>query len=169
MKYTVLKSLLLGVLVALLLLGCSNPSIQLQEVLTDYSNMLEKELPEDLHLTIYYIDPGILTQYAVSTDRLVAFPGVTKITVESDELASHLELLKTLEFTALQPVQGDSYINARLYYAFEVGDSEKILEVVISEIHGVVFLNGVAVENNPVFYELIIPFLSEEDREILGI
>ncbi|MBO5175465.1 MAG: hypothetical protein J6B84_10035, partial [Eubacterium sp.] len=84
-------------------------------------------------------------------------------------LASHWELLKELKPDILQPVQEESHINARLYYFFEVGDSEKILEVIISNIYGSVFVNGFNVENNPVFYDLILPFLEDEDRQILGI
>jgi len=68
----------------------------------------------------------------------------------------------------LQPVKEKTYINARLYYVLEVG-TESLLGVVISDIHGSVFVNGEEVEDHPVFYEIIIPYLTDEDRTILGI
>ena len=65
-------------------------------------------------------------------------------------------------------------MNARLYYVFEVGDSEKLLEVVVSpdsldKINGRVVVNGVEVKDNPIFYELIMPFLTEDAHNELGI
>lgn len=160
------------------LTGCQNPSAQtekqtpptpLEEAMRDYTEIVEGILPKDLRLTIYYLDPSILTRVPVSADGLLTFPGVETIIVESKELKDHMVLLRELDASILQPVEEPSYINARLYYAFEVGDSEKILDVVISGIHGSVFVNGIEVEDNPVFYELILSFLTERDREILSI
>lgn len=169
---------LLVFLLATALTGCQNPSVQtekqnpstpLEEAMRDYTQMVEGILPQDLRLTIYFLDPSILTRAPLSTDGLVTFPGVKTIIVDSKELEGHMALLRELDASILQPVEELSYINARLYYVFEIGDSEKILEVVINEIHGSVFVNGIEVEDNPVFYELILPFLTEEDGEILGI
>lgn len=156
-------------LLTAIMTGCKNQSAPLQEALNDYSKMVGGDLLEDLSLTIYYIDPELLTRIPVSTEDLMTFRGVKIIVVESEKLENHLEQLRKLDASMLQPVQEESYINARLYYVFEAGDSDKILEVVISEIHGSVFVNGVEVEDNPVFYDLILPFLEDEDREILGI
>lgn len=158
---------LLAFLLAITLTGCSN-STPLQDVMNDYSKMVEGDIPEDFCLTIYYLDPNILTRRPLSEADLVTFPGVEIIRVESEELASYWTLLKELDLSILQLVKEKSYMNARLYYVFEVGDSD-ILEVVISEIHGSVFVNGVEVEDNPLFYELIAQFLTEEDHNVLGI
>ncbi len=46
----------------------------------------------------------------------------------------------------------------------ETGESGKLLEVTISEIRGNVVVNGMEVEFDPVFYELIELFLTEEAR-----
>lgn len=162
--YFILCFLLLSILA-----GCTDTSDQLQNVLDDYTKVVAGDLPEDLRLTIYYISPSILTRVPVSAEALMDFPGVKTILVKFGELAAHSELLRKLEPSILQPVEEGSYIDARLYYVFEVGESEKILEVVISKIYGTVFVNGIEVENNAVFYELILPFLTEQDRSILGI
>ena len=161
-------TLLIVFLLTAVLIGCSNLT-PLQDAMNDYCQMMEGPPPKDIRLIIYYIDPNILTRVPLSEDALTTFPGVEIVTVESEQLASHWERLKELDPSILQPVKEESYINARLYYVFEVGDSNKILEVVISQIHGSVFVNAVEVEDHPVFYELIIPFLTEEGRGILGI
>lgn len=150
------------------LVGCSD-STPLQDAMNDYCKMVEGDMPDDLRLTIYYLDPTILTRRPLNQEDLVTFPGVEVIIVDSEELAPHWEQLKEMSPSVLQPVQEESYINARLYYVFEAGDSGKILEVVISEIHGSAFVNGVEVEDNPIFYDLIVHFLADDDRDILGI
>lgn len=159
---------LIAVLATAILIGCAEKS-PLERALAEYSKVVEGDPPEDIRLTIYYLSPMILTRVPLSGDDLATFPGVGIITVSSEELASHWALLKELTPSMLKPVQEESYMNARLYYVFETGDSNKILEVVISEIHGTVFINGIEVEDNPIFYDLIIPFLTEESRNVLGI
>lgn len=178
MKRTLIIFCLLGLLVTTLT-GCQNPSAQaknqipltpLEESMADYTKMVEGELPNDLRLTIYYINPRIDTRYSVTKEALKTFHDVTVIVVESEKLKDHLDLLRKLEPSVLQPVEEPSYINARLYYVFEVGDSEVILDVVTgAERNDTFFVNGIEVEPNPVFYELLLPFLMEEDCEILDI
>ena len=177
MKYVSLL-LVLALLLTATLIGCHSSSSQkekqtlvtsLEESMGDYLKTVQNKLPDDLRLTIYYLDPTVLTRAPLSKEDLQSYPGVVKITVEAEELASHRELMKKLDPNILQLVQEESHINARLYYFFEVGDSEKILEVIISNIYGSVCVNDFEVENNPVFYDLILPFLEDEDRQILGI
>ena len=140
----------------------------LKGTLKDYSQII-MDIPEDVHLKIYYIDPHILTRIPLSVEKLMVFPGMKAITIESEELAKHSTLLRKLDASIISAVNEESYIDARLYYAFETGNGNKFLEVIVNEINGPVFVNGYEVENNPIFYEIIVPFLSEEDRIILGI
>jgi hypothetical protein len=67
----------------------------------------------------------------------------------------------------LKVVEEQTSVNARVCYVFELGN-KNILQIVISDIGGNVFVNGLEVEDHPVFYELIEPFLTEEAHEILG-
>ena len=156
------------------LTGCSGPSTRLQRSMKDYTQMLEGDLPEDLRLTIYYASLDFVTRAPVRVEDLILIPITRKIVVESEELAKHKELLKKMDASILQPVQEETYIDARLYYVFEVGESEKLLEVVVSpsqlyKINGSVVVNGIEVEDNPIFYELIAPFLTEDAHNKLGI
>ena len=161
-------ALLVGFLLAITLSGCSNTTNQLQDALQDYTQMVEGNCPEDLCLTIYYIDPHILTRKPISATELMNFPGVKKVIVESETLATQFERFKKLDASILKPIEENSDINARLYYVFETGESGKILEVTICDADSSVIVNGIEVETNSVFYELIEPFLSQEDRNMLG-
>lgn len=148
--------------------GCENENRKLQNALSDYSRMLEGPLPKNLRLTIYYVDPTILTYAPVSVDRLKQWPDVQIIEVEAESLAEYTDLLGTLNASVLQPAKENTCIDARLYYVFETDDI-RLLEIIIRQIHGNVFVNGIEVENNPVFYEIIKPFLTEDAYNTLGI
>ena len=165
------SKILLFMLIILLvpsLTGCSSPSAQLRNTFSVYLDVISEDIPEDMQLTIYYIDPLILTRRALSTDDLVKDDDVKKIVVEHEELSTQLALLSKLEPSILEPVKEETYLDARLYYVIETETHGKILEVAVSEIGRNVFVNGIAVEHNSVFYEVIIPFLSVEDIAILG-
>lgn len=160
--------IVLGLILVAVMVNCFGPSIQLHYALKDYSQLVTSGIPEDLRLTIYYISPCIFTRYPLSIDGLMSFDDVKIIDVNSGKLTDHWALLRTLDASALQPVKEETYLDVRLYYVFETDDG-KLLEVAISSIYGNAFVNGIEVEHNPVFYEIILPFISEEDRDILGI
>lgn len=167
------RNALLYITVILLLVsvltGCANTSAQAQNPLADYEKMLSGDIPQDLRLTIYYMDPAILTLVPLSAEDLMSFSETKKIVVGSDELAANFEPFKKLNSSVLQPAIVTSYIDARMYYVLEAGDSGKLLEVTISQVRGNIFVNGMEVEHNRIFYELIAPFLTEEARIMYGL
>ncbi len=170
MKYRAVLFYITVIIVVLsTLAGCANPSAQPQNPLADYEKMLSGDIPQNLRLTIYYMDPTILTLMPLSAEDLMDFPETRKIVVESGELAANFEPFKELNFSILQPAKITSYIDARMYYVLEAGDSGKLLEVTISQVHGNMFVNGIEVEHNRIFYDLIDPFLTEEARIMYGI
>ena len=158
--------LLCAIWTAIFLSGCAN-SVPEAEIMNDFNRTIAGETLENISLTIYYIDPLILTRKPLSEADLVSFSEVHTIKIDAEKLVHHWTLLRKMSNTILRPVRQESYMNARLYYVFEVGNSP-ILEVVISQIHGNVFVNGIEMEDDPIFYELIIPFLTDDDRAILG-
>ena len=157
---------LLAAYLASVLIGCTNAS-PLHKVMENYSRIAEGDIPGDIRLTIYYIDPDILTRYPLSVDDLKTLSDVTIISVDSEELASHWTRLKMLNASVLRPVKEGTYINARICYVFETGDSERILEVVFTSIYGNAFVNGIEVENHPVLYELIASFIPADGRALI--
>ena len=95
-----------------------------------------------------------------------------KIVIPSEVLVKHLSTLQRLDASAVQPAEKFG-MNARLYYVFETGD-QKVLEVVMQQFIGDddafgTFVNGIQVKKNTIFYEIILPFLTEEDRSNLGL
>ena len=147
---------------------------KLENALDDYEEIIEEGIPDDLKLTIYYIEPTTLTLVPVRT--VEDFMGYSPIVIEvtAAELAAHRDLLASLNAACLKPVAEDADTHPiigfiRLVYVLERGDSEVLLEVIASDIiyHGGVLVNGFEVENDPIFYDLIDPFLTEEDRNTL--
>lgn len=165
-------SMLLGVV----LTGCEeSPDRQLEKALSGYSKMLEDPLPEDITLTIYYMSPDIYTFHPLSAEDLIESVEKTKnpssekkIVIEYDVLSTHVDLLKKLNASVLQPYEEEPYMNARLYYVIETGDSGKLLEVVGNQFSGPAFVNGVPVVQDSVIFEVVAPFLTEEDRNTLS-
>lgn len=167
--------IVLVVLIATMLVGCrgkhstkDSPTV-LQNKMSPYTEMLLAPLPKDLTLTIYYIDFRTLTYKPINAEELTEFHNVQKIIVEYDDLIHHTDLLKRMDPSILQPVTEQSYMNARLYYVVESKEYGELLEVIISQVYGNVFVNGVEVADNSVFYEYIEPYLSEEAYSALGI
>ena len=168
MKRIVLIICLLLFLLSMVLTGCENPHHQLQEALNDYCQMIDGAMPEDLRLTVYFVPPHIFTRAPLDENDLKTFPSLMRIVVESDELAAHWERIKKVDMSVLQPVADGFNTDARLYYVLETGN-DKILDVVISRNHCNAFVGGIEVEDNPVLYEIITPFLTEDACSTLGI
>ena len=170
MRHTGIILRVICVIVTIVLLtGCFSNSAKLRWELYDYEEMMQGDIPKDLRLTIYYMSPKILTRFPLNTDQMVSFRETKSIVVSSEKLALYLPVLKNLKHSVLQPVEEETYLNARLYYVFETGNSNKILEIAISYIHSNVFVNGIEVKDNPIFYEIIDPFLTEDAHSTLGI
>lgn len=146
-------------LLVMLLLGCTNPSTQIQDSLRDYSRIITEDFPEDLCLTIYYLDPSILTRRPLSVEDLMSFPETQKIVIEAEELSTNIESFKKLNASMLKPAKEKVYVDARLYYVLDAGENNKVLDVVISQTDSGVIMNGIEVEYNPIFHELVAPFL----------
>jgi len=149
------------------LTGCSSPSAQLRNSFRGYNAVISKDLPEDIQLTIYYIEPWILTQRPLSADDLINDSLAKKIVVEHEELSAQIALLSKLEPSILEPVKEETYLDARLCYVIETETHGKILEVAVSQVGENIFVNGIEVEHNSVLYEVIMPFLSEDDIAVI--
>lgn len=188
MKKTSIILFFAAVVLVAVLGGCTDPSAdapttqpetvvdaaaQLDASLQEYWKMVDGELPKDLRLKIYWISPSIATRRPLSVEDLISIDGVYKIDVSAEDLAENQETLKELTPAVLHSAEGDYYLGARVYYVFEAGENNKILEVAmwchnenISGDYGVL-VNGVTVEETPAFFRLIEPFLTEEARDML--
>lgn len=116
-----------------------------------------------LHLKIYYISHYTLFRYPLSTEKLISSAIAEVIVVENDELQKHAELLGLLFESTLIPVEDKSYENVRLCYVFEVPEEGAILTVASNLGNSkTCFINGLEVQYDVAFYDVIRPFLTEE-------
>lgn len=188
MRRSMLAAFLLCVLFAVSLIGCTelpapletpletpsndDRSAQLNAVLQDYERIVNGELPEDIRLTIYCMEANLATRIPLSVEDVIRLHKY-KTVVDAEKLIANQTALQKLSSAKLHPLQGDYYLNARVYYVFDIGETGKILEVAMwcyddGPGYGYgVFVNGIAVRECPVLFELIEPFLTEEIRDML--
>lgn len=159
---------LVVITILLALFGCAKSSLQQKNVASELSPSVEENNLGNLRLTVYYLPLNILTRKPLSADDLITFTDTKRIIVESEDLETLYEQFKKLDTFVTQSVSENPVVNARLYYILEQGESERLIEVVISEASSTVLVNGVAVAYDSAFYELIKPFLTDDARNILS-
>ena len=157
------KNLILGVLLLLVfcISGCSQSKQDmdvLDHLLDDYSKAIADGIPSDMSLTLYNnIVPYISSDRPVTKEALIQIPISTVI--DSTELSSRIATLKRIDASTLQLPESAQPQDLMVYYYIETETNGKVLEVEISEKGGTIFVNGVEVEYDPVFFELVSPYL----------
>lgn len=161
-KGILLGFLMLALLVTTILASYGGNNVRLQKAMDSFSNLIEKGTLDKLSLTIYYMDPITLTRAPLSVDDLMNFSSVKKIVIHDINLEQHMDLFKQITNAELKPVKNKSRIDARIYYFFETEESGNIFDVAMWGDHESVFVNGLEVERNEVFLNVVMPFLSED-------
>ena len=172
MKPRTKKALLFPILLFLVLTvftGCSEDNTRLQKTLEDFSQALQQEPPNGLSLKIYYISPSIFTRAPLTVESLIRMSKEQEIVVDSECLREHAALLKQFRADVLTPVRELSFLDARACYLFETETGGTILEVALGGANNSVFVNGVEVEYNELFYDIIAPFLTEDVRNEVSV
>ena len=152
------------------LTGCGVGAMRAQAALNNFSKQIARGNIDNLKLRIYYVNPNLLTMIPVSVERLINSEGddrVQKFVIDGNSLEEHIELLKQVGNITLIPVKNKSYINARIYYVFETNKGNKIFDVTMWGEYHSIFVNGFEVEENDIFYDLIIPFLPEDEANTM--
>ena len=176
-----LAILLLLVTIILVIIGVNgmNPPRSLHR----FSRIIEQERLDEVNLTIYFMNPFLLTMAPVDIGSLVASGDegdgqVLKIVVGGGELEAQSDLLNQIIAADLTPIKhkkrNDYYVNARIYYVFENGDGRKMLDAAMwgydtSTHKESMIVNGTAVENNSVFYDIMMPFLPYYEAKLLDL
>lgn len=141
-----------------------NPSTELSEYIEQVTN----GKVDELSLTIYYMNPYILTNIPVSERDLVEKYFEYKITISGQRLREHFNLLEQVANATLTPAEQESGVNARLYYVFETKENRKILSVCMWGKGKKLIVNGLWVEVNDAFYDVVLPFLPVDAAEEMG-
>jgi len=142
---------------------------ELNESLNGFATIIESEKFDDLSLTIYYTSLTMDTYRPWNVDDMIRNGG--KIVIDGNSLKAHINVLKQVNNVNLVPVIWKSYLNARIYYIFETKINGKILEGAMwgyneyVNKYNIIFVNGIAIKGNDIFYEIIIPFLPEHIAE----
>lgn len=175
-------AVLLSVAIACLSVCLANRGIlrvRLNHALHAYEAAFDEGAPDDLKLTIYYLPPCSWTRAPIwKLEQLDNMSFGEKIVVGAEELLAHAEQFRELDADGLYPqsvfselVCDDMYFgqHLRMGYILEREDGEILLEVYTYDLlsNECVIVNGVRVKNEPVFYDLIDPYLTDADRETL--
>ena len=152
-------ALLLAIAVLISSAGCD---MLFKKTPVSFSELIEKGNISDLSLTIYYVCPPFFTFAPWSIDELIEFSKEYKVVVDGSSLEEHIDLLTQLGDTEPVPVENTSYINARMYYIFENKVQRKTFDVAMWGNDWNIYVNGVEVQSNKFFFDIVMPFLPEE-------
>ena len=159
------------VLIALCLLAffvfcaCSEQTDQTEQtpgILHAYTEVIKEDVPNDLTLTIYYDN---VNAESVASKSLESFLNqsiwdMKKIVASAKALRLNLPLLRELDDSVLKPITDEThelYEDVCVYYVFE-RNGEKILDVIINRFYSDVIVNGVYVEYDDIFVDIIAPY-----------
>lgn len=157
------------IVIALLVLsGCGAKSTPLQAALADYAAALEADGLDGLRLSVYYIDPSILTRSPLTEEKLLTFESVQKFEVDRAQLLQHIELLKTINAEEMTPVSNSSVLDARLCCVFESDRAGQVLRLTLGGKDNSIFVNGVEAENRGLLRDLLAAFAPEEAMDVLS-
>lgn len=152
--------LVMIVSILLSLAGCGLKR-ELYEQTKIFYDVANGTIPQDLQLTIYYLNGVVDTAVPMSIEMLKSAHNVQVISVDYENLVKHADYLKKFDPSSLKPIYRNDYVDARLYYVFELGDSGPILEYVHS-CSKTDFLNGIPIKFDHELIDLISPFLPED-------
>jgi hypothetical protein len=133
--------------------------MQSEIALNNFSKLIEKKNFDDLSLTIYYMSPFTATGYPWSAEDLISRREENKIVINGSRLEEHIDLLNQINNNVLTQVDHKSRINARLYYVFETKREGKLFSVSMWGEDNSIFVNGIEVKGNDIFYDIVMPFL----------
>lgn len=145
-----------------ILTGCGGNDMRPEKALKNFSKQIEQGNLNDIHLTVYYLSPFILTRTPLSIDDLVNHNAVQKFVVDGSTLKEHTDLLSQISNDVVIPVEQKSHINTRLYFVFETTKDKKIFDVSMWGDDNSIFINGLEVKENKLFYDVVSPFLPED-------
>ena len=134
-----------------------------RQELAKFQAMLFVGQLEGVSLKIYYVDPTILTFAPTSAEELKRWSYVKTICVDDQTLLAHGDSLLKLSVSGFRTPEEKVYENARMCYVFEDAQGNTLLQVSFNgpdPDH--VYVNSHPAEYDPMYMEIIAPFLTEE-------
>ena len=133
-----------------------------EKALNYFSKLIKYGKIRDLNLTIYYMSPSFFTLMPTSIDDLTKIQSKFVTVINVSNLEDHVDLLKQISSDALIPIKNESRIDARFYYVFKNKFNRKIFDVAMWGDDYNVYVNGFEFKSNDIFYDIVMPFLSED-------
>jgi len=163
-----LRILVISLISVSILAGCGRSNMSPDEALDYFVMQARNRNLENYRLVIYAYQPNTHPWLPIRTVReLRRNAHTTRIVVGSGWLESEFgpwnpDLLNQIYDTVLVPFEGESNMHPRIYFAFETRWGRQIFDVVMWGNYRNVIVNGVEVEWNDFFYDIIRPFLPIE-------
>ena len=179
-KFVVLGLVGLILLANTTFIGCARDDMITEENSFYLPGVIEPGNLNDLTLTIYYIDFGTLIfttldvvgltgGWCDSRERIVRGAYDYRAVIPGRNLIPHRDLINQLFATELNPKDTDNVVDARLHYVFEHKEYGEIFSfTAFARWPGDVFVNGIEVEHNNIFFEAILPFLPRNIAEVVS-
>ncbi|MBE7020875.1 MAG: hypothetical protein E7411_05555 [Ruminococcaceae bacterium] len=143
------------------------PAYRKKAFVNDFSQRVEniqKEDIKELKLEIYYTDPYVFTRHPWSLEDLICCCDEKRI-VEGDKLEEFIKKLSKIDSDSLSLVSERTYPNARIAYVLKNQKKEKLLEVILwawgTEKDDFVYVNGIPIQEERFFYNLIEDYIPE--------
>ena len=158
--HTNIIKILLFLLVAIVALtGCGRNNMNF-----DFAEVIDGENLDDISLTIYYMEVWTLTPIYVTVEMLREGWYANRIVVTGNDLKDHIYLFKQINKDTLIPMRGRPTFSPdiRLYYILESNINGKLFDVAMWGGRVGMIFNGIEVEANPIFYDIILPFLPSD-------
>ncbi|MCL2392536.1 MAG: hypothetical protein FWC66_08045 [Oscillospiraceae bacterium] len=148
-----------------------------KEASLSFSEFIESGDFNDINLTIYYMNFA-LTRTRVrlyqliggwydNSGQLIAGWYTHRIVVAGEDLAEQRDLISRTVNAEVMPIENETFVDARLYYVFEHAKYGELFSFLAFGGGDTMFVNGVEVEHNGVFYEMVLPFLPEDAVETI--
>ena len=158
---SILALLVIGIII--IVNGVNNMSPE--KALNNFVKQIEEGNFDDISLTIYY--SHIFTPLAITSVKdLINHSSTQKFVFDGNQLAEHIDLLKTISNVELIPTKNISYTDARIHYVFEK-KGRKIFDVTIGGLYeyedgayeAIIFVNGKKFKNDEILDKIMEPFL----------
>lgn len=175
------KSLLLLGFILFLLVGCNHQECMIQEL----QNTLSENSQDEYRITVYFLSPYFDSRAPIPLEDLLngtfskenlVDPYSDIIDIDDDykgpltifhlsgsETDESIRIIREkLRPEIIEPMEKSGKINARVYYILENPSGETLLDLLVYAAPDTIYMNGIEVKNNSVFYQIIYSCLGEQ-------
>ena len=160
--------LILVLLVSTVLISYGINYMRAITTLRQFSKLIKQEEINDISLTIHYMSPFIFTFFPITIEGLVNGNEQFKTVIVGSDFEEHIDLFMQMGNATVVPAwKKTPYMDIRIYYVFTSEEKGKLFDVAMWGIDENIFINGIEVRENAVFYDVIMPYLPEDEAQQL--